>query len=49
MEKMGITDYDDAAVAEMLKRVKDTGIEKRGLLTEDEFAAIVDSVLAAKN
>ncbi len=49
LEKMGITDYDDDAVAEMLKRVKDKGIEKRGLLTEDEFAAIVDSVLAAKS
>ena len=49
LEKMGITDYDDDAVAEMLKRVKDKGIEKRGLLTEDEFAAIADSVLAAKS
>jgi methanogen homocitrate synthase len=49
LEKMGITDYDDAAVAEMLKRVKDKGIEKRGLLTQEEFAAIVDGVLAAKN
>jgi methanogen homocitrate synthase len=49
LEKMGITDYDDDAVAEMLKRVKDKGIAKRGLLTQDEFAAIVDGVLAAKN
>ncbi len=49
LEKMGITDYDDDAVAEMLKRVKDKGIEKRGLLTDEEFAAIVDGVLAAKN
>jgi len=49
LEKMGITDYDDDAVAEMLKRVKDKGIEKGGLLTEDEFAAIADSVLAAKS
>jgi methanogen homocitrate synthase len=49
LEKMGITDYDDDAVAEMLRRVKDQGIEKRGLLTQEEFAAIVDGVLAAKN
>jgi methanogen homocitrate synthase len=48
LEKMGITDYDDDAVAEMLKRVKDKGIEKRGLLTDEEFAAIVEGVLAAK-
>jgi len=49
LEKMGITDCDDDAVAEMLKRVKDKGIEKRGLLTQEEFAAIVDDVLAAKS
>ena len=49
LEKMGIIDCNDDAVAEMLKRVKDKGIEKRGLLTQEEFAAIVDGVLAAKN
>jgi methanogen homocitrate synthase len=49
LEKMGITDYDDGAVAEMLKRVKDKGIAKRGLLTQDEFAEIVESVLVAKS
>jgi isopropylmalate/homocitrate/citramalate synthase len=48
LEKMGITDYDDEAVAEMLKRVKDKGIEKRGLLTDEEFREIVDGVLAAR-
>ena len=32
----------------MLKRVKDKGIEKRGLLTDEEFREIVDSVLVAK-
>ena len=30
----------------MLKRVKDMGIEKRGLVTDAEFKAIVDDVLA---
>jgi len=48
LEKLGITDADDDAVGEMLKRVKDKGIEKRGLLTDEEFREIVDSVLVAK-
>src|SRR6267154_6598226 len=45
LEQMGITDVDDEAVGEMLKRVKDKGIEKRGLLTQEEFREIVDSVV----
>ena len=48
LEKLGITDADDDAIGEMLKRVKDKGIEKRGLLTDEEFREIVDGVLAAK-
>jgi isopropylmalate/homocitrate/citramalate synthase len=48
LEQLGITDADDEAVGEMLKRVKDKGIEKRGLLTQEEFRGIVDSVLVAK-
>ncbi len=48
LEQLGITDADDEAVGEMLKRVKDKGIEKRGLLTQEEFRDIVDSVLVAK-
>jgi isopropylmalate/homocitrate/citramalate synthase len=48
LELLGITDANDEAIAEMLKRVKDKGIEKRGLLTQDEFRDIVDGVLAAK-
>ncbi|HYV63083.1 MAG TPA: hypothetical protein VE958_10440 [Bryobacteraceae bacterium] len=48
LEKLGITDADDDAIGEMLKRVKDKGIEKRGLLTGEEFREIVDSVLVAK-
>jgi isopropylmalate/homocitrate/citramalate synthase len=48
LEQMGINDADEEAVGEMLKRVKDKGIEKRGLLTPDEFREIVDSVLVAK-
>ena len=48
LEKHGIKDVSDEAIGEMLKRVKDLGIEKRGLLTDAEFRAIADSVLAAK-
>jgi isopropylmalate/homocitrate/citramalate synthase len=48
LEQMGITDADDQAVAEMLKRVKDKGMEKRGLLSPDEFKEIVEDVLVAK-
>src|ERR1700704_924927 len=44
LEKLGIADVDDEAVGEMLKRVKDKGIEKRGLLTREEFREIVDTV-----
>ena len=47
LEQMGIEGTDDEAVAEMLKRVKDKGIEKRGLLTQDEFREIVEGVLMA--
>jgi isopropylmalate/homocitrate/citramalate synthase len=48
LEQMGITGTDDEAIAEMLKQVKDKGIEKRGLLSPDEFREIVDGVLAVQ-
>jgi isopropylmalate/homocitrate/citramalate synthase len=47
LEKLGITGTEDEAIGEMLKRVKDKGIEKRGLLTDEEFREIVDTVLPA--
>ena len=47
LEQLGITGVDDEAVGEMLKRVKEKGIEKRGLLTGQEFKEIVDAVLGA--
>ena len=47
LERMGITEADDEAVSEMLRRVKDKGIEKRGLLDEEEFREIVESVMSA--
>jgi len=49
LEQMGITDADDEAVSEMLRRVKDKGIEKRGLLSPAEFKEIVEDVLVAKH
>ena len=48
LEQLGITDATDEAIGEMLGRVKEKGIEKRGLLTPEEFREIVDSVLAVK-
>jgi isopropylmalate/homocitrate/citramalate synthase len=48
LEQMGIAGTDDEAIGEMLKQVKDKGIEKRGLLTPDEFKDIVDGVLAVR-
>jgi methanogen homocitrate synthase len=46
LEQMGLT-ADDDAVAEMLKQVKDKSIAKRGLVTNEEFREIADSVLAS--
>jgi methanogen homocitrate synthase len=48
LEQMGITGADDDAIAEMLKQVKDKGIEKRGLLSPEEFREIVDGVMAVQ-
>src|SRR5215471_4703815 len=48
LEQIGLNDADDEAVSEMLRLVKEKGIEKRGLLTPDEFREIADSVLAVK-
>jgi methanogen homocitrate synthase len=45
LEQMGITDADDDAVAEILRRVKEKGIEKRGLVDAVEFREIVESVV----
>src|ERR1019366_3920174 len=40
LEQLGIEGVDDDAVAEMLRRVKDLGIEKRGLVSPAEFRDI---------
>jgi len=45
LEKLGYDVSDDAAINEMLRQVKDKGIAKRGLVTDDEFRRIADGVL----
>lgn len=47
LELLGINDADDDAVSEMLRQVKEKGIEKRGLLTQEEFREIVESVMVS--
>jgi methanogen homocitrate synthase len=47
LEQLGITGIEDEMVAEMLRCVKEKGIDKRGLLTPEEFKEIVDRVLGA--
>ena len=45
LEKLGYEAADDKAVEAMLSAVKQLGIDKRGLVTDDEFAKIADKVL----
>jgi isopropylmalate/homocitrate/citramalate synthase len=49
LEQMGITGTSDEAVNEMLQMVKQRSIDKRGLITPDEFREIADRVLASAN
>ena len=49
LERMGITGTSDEAVNEMLQMVKERSIEKRGLVSDDEFREIADRVLASAN
>lgn len=48
LEQIGITNASDDAVKEILAQVKSLGIEKKGLVTPNEFRKIVDSVGAMK-
>lgn len=41
LEKLGIKNVSDEAVAEILQAVKARGTEKRALLSSDEFREIV--------
>lgn len=45
LEQMGITDTPDDKVSEILNRVKALGIQKKTIITDDEFRTIVDDVL----
>jgi isopropylmalate/homocitrate/citramalate synthase len=47
LEQMGIPDPGDEVVSEILRRVKEDGIRKRGLLDQQEFQQIVESVMGA--
>ena len=47
LEQMGISGTSDEAVNEMLQMVKERSIEKRGLITPEEFRDIADRVLAS--
>jgi isopropylmalate/homocitrate/citramalate synthase len=45
LERMGISDYSDESVTEILSQVKALGIQKKTIITEDEFRDIVSSVI----
>jgi isopropylmalate/homocitrate/citramalate synthase len=45
LEQMGINDTPDDKVAEILTRVKQLGIQKKTIITDDEFRTIVQEVL----
>ncbi|NLO55815.1 MAG: pyruvate carboxyltransferase, partial [Thermovirga sp.] len=45
LDKLGIQTDDKDAKAEILKKIKDTALEKRRLLTIEEFGEIATSVL----
>jgi methanogen homocitrate synthase len=47
LERMGITNADDETVSEILRQVKEKGIEKRGLVDDAEFKQIVEAVMAS--
>jgi isopropylmalate/homocitrate/citramalate synthase len=48
LEKLGMPEPDDTCVGEMLKQVKDLGIKKRGLVTDEEFRKIAESVMSVR-
>jgi isopropylmalate/homocitrate/citramalate synthase len=45
LEQMGINDTADEKVSEILLKVKELGIRKKTIITDDEFKAIVKAVL----
>jgi len=48
LDQMGMGTAEDADLAEILDAVKQAGIKKRDILTDDEFKAIAEPVLARR-
>ena len=48
LDQMGMGTAEDAEIAEILEAVKQAGIKKRDILTDDEFKAIAEPVLARR-
>ena len=46
MEELGLGNIDDDTSASILAEVKQMGIEKRDILTDDEFVTLVKTVRA---
>lgn len=44
LEQLGLGESDEAETAEMLDSVKQAGIKKRDILSDDEFKAIVEAI-----
>ncbi len=47
MQELGLGELSDAEAGDVLMQVKSRGIEKRDILSDDEFRAIVDGVRAS--
>ncbi|MDF1608821.1 hypothetical protein PZ897_11600 [Hoeflea sp. YIM 152468] len=48
LDQLGMGAADDAEIAEILDNVKQAGIQKRDILSDDEFKAIAERVLARR-
>ncbi len=48
LEQLGLGESDEAETAEMLDDVKQAGIKKRDILSDDEFKAIVEAIRSRK-
>lgn len=48
LEDLGLGESDEAETAEMLDHVKQAGIKKRDILSDDEFKAIVEAIRSRK-
>ena len=46
LDALGLGEGSDDQVSEILDRVKQAGIKKRDILTDDEFKAIAEPILA---